>query len=431
MKRSQLFGVIASLVAITGFVAQAKAQPIGGGFYGASSEGLIDAGGVPGIDGALNPITAPLGDPGKPGFFTFFEATALTQSRTLGNQLVAWRGLQDSTGVITGLPGTFIGSGVRALSTDSLGRTSYAPGVNLGIGYKLDDGSTVHFRVLKSANVSYVDGASSAPQYGRSGLDLADTFLVSGVFNFPPQYAGPGRTTAFETTRIGDITDIFGNVILPIGRTVPEGAFYGIWNGAGVMTLEYSQDYTEVEFGGRVPLFESRTSKIYGTGGMRFHHFMERFKWRTTAFSFDGLSGDQFAAVYTNNLSQRLYGPYIGCAHDWYLGNKFSVSAEVNGGVFMNVIKERAKYKLADNSIQNKRSRNDIDLTPTAGGAANLWWYPTRGVQVRVGYMANTFYNTRNMEEPIDFNYGSVDPAYGRQYFRLIHGVQFGLSLFF
>ena len=53
------------------------------------------------------------------------------------------------------------------------------------------------------------------------------------------------------------------------------------------------------------------------------------------------------------------------------------------------------------------------------------------GVQVRLGYQGMAFFNTRNMEEPIGFNMGAMDPRYDVQYFRLIHGFNFGVGLFF
>jgi len=435
--RSNLFGILA--VTIAGFLItnRVEAQPIGSGFNGVGSEGLIDGGGIPGIDGNSSWLGAPLGNPGKPGLFTFVEATILTQSWTLGNQTVAFRGLVDTTGVITGLPGTYIGSGVKALETGDFGRSSWLPGINIGIGYKLDDGSTVHFRIMKQTAHKYNAAASGATPFARSRADLSDTFLTAGVFNFPPQFAGPRRKTAFEGTRVGDILDIFGNIAfnqgipLAIGRTVPDGAFYGIWNGASVMTIAYETDYTEAEIGGRVPLFESSSSKIYGLGGMRYHHFMERFRWTSQSFAVDGNSGPQDFADYTNKLSQRLYGPYAGCAHDVFLGNKFSLSAEMTGGVFANVIRRSAKYELGNETIQNKRSTNELGLSATGGASASLWWYPTKGVQVRAGYQANTFWNTERMRDPIAFNYGALDPVYGTQYFRIIHGLQFGFSLFF
>lgn len=460
--RSKQYVGVAVLVAVIATAAPGRGQglgtPTGFGdtFGGASGEGLLDAGGLPGLDQNRNVFTAPLGDPGKPGIFAFADMTYMSTTWALGNQLVAWRGLVDTTGQVTGLPGAYLGSGQRALTTAEFGRRSFMPGVNVGLGYKLDDGTTVTARVMHLFGQTYNAGASLASPYARSRPDLSDTFLVSGVFNFPPNFAGPPRKTAFEGTTVYPGFSIGGSsvtqflILLPNGilapggfsvngitqpdRVLGDGLFYGIWNGASNMTLRYSTSYTEAEVGGRVPLFESNTSKIYGLSGVRFHHFLERFYWRTTSYSVDGVAGPQDSAIYTNTLSQRMYGPYAGCGHEVYLGKRFSLSAEVSGGVFLNVVKERAKYKLEDeilNPIQNKRSVNEIDFVPTAGGNLNLWWYPVKGVQMRVGYQANTFYNTTRMAQPIGFNYGAIDPVYGTSYFRLLHGVNVGVGIFF
>ncbi|MCU0705501.1 MAG: hypothetical protein MUF18_16125 [Fimbriiglobus sp.] len=397
---------------------------------GGGGEGLIDGGGVPGSDGRLSYFTAPLGNPAKQGPFAFMDATVYTQTWTLGRQVVAVRGLRDTTGVLTGTPGTLIGSGTTALFTGDLGRTEYAPGVNIGLGWKFDDGSSVHARIMHIAGQTWGASASLAAPYARSGPNLADTFLVSDVFNFPPQFGGPLRKTAFEGTFVGRVIDAAGNVIEP-GEIVPDGAFYGIWNGASNMSIEFKRWYTEAEIGGRTPLFESNSSKVYGIGGVRYHMFMERFRWLAQSFDLAGNTGGRFEATYDNILSQRMYGPYIGCSHDLYLKNNFSVSVDLTGEMLINFVRERAYYKLGDETVQAKRARNAIDLVPAAGGSVNLWWYPVRGVQMRVGYTANTFFNTRNMDEPIGFNYGAIDPAYGRQAFRLIHGLNIGFGVFF
>ena len=42
-----------------------------------------------------------------------------------------------------------------------------------------------------------------------------------------------------------------------------------------------------------------------------------------------------------------------------------------------------------------------------------------------------TYFNTKYMQEPIGFNYSSVDPAYGTQFLRIYHGVNVGLGIFF
>jgi hypothetical protein len=50
---------------------------------------------------------------------------------------------------------------------------------------------------------------------------------------------------------------------------------------------------------------------------------------------------------------------------------------------------------------------------------------------MQLGYQAWTFFNTKSMEEPIGFNYGVIDPAYRTQYFRVVHGLNAGVGLFF
>ncbi len=443
--RSNRYGAVAILLAVLGGTTPALAQglfgsggsagPNGGlGNYSGSSgggDGLQDAGGVPGQDRNLNYFTAPLGNPAKQGPFVYADIVSFTQSWTLGTQVVGLRGLRDTTGVITGRPGTIIGSGETALATDQLGRTEYSPGINLGVGWKFDDGSSVTARIMHVSGQTFAASASLATPYARASADLSDTFLFTDVFNFPPQFGGPDRRTAFEGTLVGQVVDPVTGAILVPGVLVPDRAFFGIWNGASNMSIDYKRWYTEAEIGGRTPLFESNTSKVYGIGGVRYHMFMDRFRFLSQTYDLAGNTGGRFEALYTNTLSQRLYGPYIGCAHDWYLKGNFSLSAEMSGGLMANFIKMRAKYELGDNTVQAKRSRNAIDLVPTAGGNVNLWWYPVSGIQVRVGYTANTFFNTRNMDEPIGFNYGAIDPAYGTQYFRLIHGLNVGVGIFF
>lgn len=445
--RSNRFGAAAILLAVLGGAMPVLAQGTSGLFGGSSvgpnggfaqysgsgggGEGLIDAGGLPGSDSRQNYFTTPLSSPAKQGPFVFSDIAYFTQSWTLGqNQVVAVRGLRDTTGVITGVPGGRLGSGDVALTTGQFGRTEYAPGINLGIGWKFEDGSTVTARIMHISGQTWGASASFASPGQRSTSDLADTFLLSDVFNFPPRFIGPAPKTAYEGTYVGRIVDAAGVVIEP-GVLIPNGAFAGIWNGASNMSIEYKRWYTEAEIGGRTPLFESNTSKVYGIGGMRYHMFMDRFRWLAQDFDLSGNTGGPYEANYENVLSQRLYGPYIGCAHDLYLKGNFSLSVDLTGGLMANFIKERAYYELGDKSEKAKRARNAIDLVPTAGGNVNLWWYPVRGIQMRVGYTANTFYNTRNIQDPIGFNYGAIDPVYGTQYFRIIHGLNVGFGVFF
>lgn len=379
------------------------------GFEGFGGSGVGDYP-VPGQPSEVIPL--PTGDPGQHGFYTFFEFMYLTSYRSLGDQTVAYRGLVDATGAVTTIPGIYIGSGVPALSTSQLPRQSYMPGFNIGLGYKLDDGTSIYGSYIYLMDRNYHVGATSATPFFRSAQDLSDTYLVAGVFNFPPQYAGPPISTQAEADQGGNI-------------------FYGIWNGASVMDLQFNHRFAQGEIGARVPMFQTEYSRIYGLAGGRFDWIWERLQWRTVEYDIAGNGAPFWNARYNNTLSQRMYGPYVGCGHEMYIGKRFSVSTDLTAAGLLNIVKERAKYKLEDNTIQNKYSRDDFTVVPSVSANIQLWWYPFQGVQMRLGYNAWTFFNTRRMEEPIGYNYGAIDPAYDVQIFRIVHGLNVGLGLFF
>lgn len=411
--RNRLYGGLAVLVAAFGLAAPAHAQ----------GEALTDASGVPGgSEWESFPLQTrtPLGNPGRQGFYATADLLFFAKTNTLGKQIIAYRGLVDSTGALTTVPGTYIGSGAVGLSTDMFGRRSYTPGWKMAIGFKTDDDISIQLSYLAVHKQDYNASTTLVPNGFIGRRDLVDTYLTSPVYNFPQAYAGPTQKTTLDGLRVP-----------PNPFVLPNGLFYGIWNGASVETIRYTEDYTQWDIGGRVPLFDTSYSKIYGLAGVRMDWFMERFRWRAQSFDINGNSGPNDAANYTNNLSQRMYGPYIGCGHELYAGNRFSMSADMNAGLLIDVIKERATYRLEDQSIENKRSVNDIGLVPTVGGNANLWWYPIEGLQIRVGYNAQTFFGTKNMTEPVSFNYGGIAPVYGYQGFRIVHGVNVGVGFFF
>lgn len=408
--RQRLYGGTALLTAAVilagGTPARAQTGPLGDSYGGA---GFADYP-VPGAPSELVPI--PTGDPGGHGFYTSFEFMYLTQSWTLGSQTVAYRGLVDSTGQLTGVPGTYLGSGVKALTTDDFTRQTYQPGFRIGLGYKLDDGTSVYFNYIHQTSYNQSAGATAAAPFARSRPDLADTYLVAGVFNFPAEFGGPPTTTPIENQAGGNI-------------------FYGIWNGAENMQIQYNQWFQQGEIGARVPLYQTEYSRIYGLAGGRFDWFMERFKWRTVKYDFAGNGAPFWNANYQNTLSQRMYGPFVGCGHEVYVGKRFSLASDLTAAGLINLAKERAKYKLESNDIQVKHSRDTYTVVPSFTADINLIWYPVQGVQMKLGYSAMTFFNTMNIQDPIGFNYGQLDPVYGTQVFRIVHGLNVGLGLFF
>lgn len=178
-------------------------------------------------------------------------------------------------------------------------------------------------------------------------------------------------------------------------------------------------------------MFMTEYSRVYGTAGMQFSWFFERFGWRTVAQDQTGFARPQDVAVYTNTLSQRMYGPFVGCGHEIFVANQFSLSLDLTGGVLMDVVKMRAKYKLGDETVQSKWGQEEFRLVPNANAAINLWWYPVEGVQMRIGYQALSFYNTTYMIDPVGFDFGNIAPEYRVKAFRLLHGFNVGVGFFF
>lgn len=398
-----LLAAVAAIVSPTGASGQTYAE--GGDFQ------------MPGRPEIIAPI--PTGNPSGNGFFASAEFLYYSQTFALGSQVVAQRGLVDSSGLLTGTPGTFIGSGETALTTDQFGRRSAQPGWRIQLGYKFDNGVAVYASFSQTVDQSYSAGASLATFRFANQSDLANSYLFSPVFNFPPDYAGPLVKTGFDLFAPGQG-----------GAPNAGGNFYGIWNGASVMTLKFQQRFTTGELGARVPLLQTDYSRVYGLGGARYAWFFEKLEWRTVSMDVVGRAFPSDTATYTNILSQRMYGPFVGCGHEVYLGKRFALTADVTGALLMSVIKERNYYELGDSTTKAKRSLNDFDIVPNGNIDVNLCWYPIEGVQMRVGYTFQMYFNTKNMEEPIAFNYGALDPPYGN-IFRYVQGLNVGLGLFF
>jgi hypothetical protein len=368
---------------------------------------------IPGRPEVIAPI--PTGKPDENGFFGALQFLVGTTSMGIGDQTVAVRGLIDSSGLLTGVPGTLIGSGTPALTTDQFGRRSWMPGYQFSLGYKFDTGLSVYGRFGQLARHKYSAGASGpATPFFQNRADLADSFLTAPVFNFSPDFAGPDIKTPFDL----DLNN-------------PTGNFFGIWNAAAVMDIQFEQQFTYGDLAARVPLFETEYSRVYGFGGLRYAWFFERFYWRTVSADIDGNSFPTDVAIYTNTLSQRMYGPALGCGHEVYIGKRFAVGLDVSAAGLMNLAKERVKYKLGDESTQAKRKRVEYELVPNVNADLNLMWYPIEGVQLQAGWSYQSYFGTRYMKEPIAFNVGALDPAYNIKAYRFVSVFNFGVGFFF
>jgi len=349
------------------------------------------------------------------GIYGSCEFIFMHGDRNIGSQLIAVRGFRDSDGSITGSPGFMLGSQRWALDTDSFGRTTWVPGARITLGYKFEDGSAISVRWTQLDQARYNTSAGPIPVDFNTAQNGEDSFLFSPVFGFSPQFAGPQLRLA----------DAAGN---PIGSG---GSPYGIWNGANTMDIKYVERFTNWDITYRSTAIETDHSRSYATAGGRFAWIWERFSWNTLASNFLGQTGSQDLALYSNVISQRMYGPFLGVGTDIYLGSAFALGAEVSAAALYAVVKERAKYELGDNSQQSKRSRNEFTIVPNVNASVNLSWFPISNVQLRAGYDIWSFFNTIYMNQPVGFNAGAIDPAYNHRPVRFYHGFNVGVGLVF
>jgi hypothetical protein len=350
----------------------------------------------------------------------------LHQPRAIGHQAVAIRGFVDSAGLLTGVPGTFLGSAEPALSTAELGRTGWSPGQRLTLGYRLENGWNFSISWLHLFDTKYSAGAGTqGPNFLNPGFNLENNFLFSPVFNFSPDFTGPvARTTN------------------TIGETV-FGALNGIWNGAQDMTILFTQRYDKWDITGRFPVFETENARTYAIAGGRFSWFWERFQWRTSALGFQVFGVDEgrppqqttdpsWAARYINTLSQRMYGPFVGAGHEVILysgiAGAIGLGTECTGALLVDIVKERAKYIREDELTQSKRSWVENRIVPNVDFSINLTWQPVDGVTFRAGWNMFSYFNTLYIDQPIGFNFQAIDPAYEKKYCRILHGCNFGLA---
>ncbi|MBM4073274.1 MAG: hypothetical protein FJ271_30785 [Planctomycetes bacterium] len=360
-------------------------------------------------------LPGPLGHPRMEdgGFYLALEGLYMRQSNPIGNQNVAFRGFIDVGGGITGTPGTFVGSGDVALSTNQVnGPVSFQPGFNLVGGWRFGDGTVLQVSWLHLWQARYAAVASILPPGYAVGPTLADTFLTAPVVNFPGEFAGtPQNVTG------GQVGDTFG-----------------IWNAASLMGLSFVQRFDMVDITGRIPIFQTDSHRTYALVGPRLVWFWERFAWRTVSADPGGGSSPADQSLYSNVISNRLYGLMCGGGHDWFLGDTpvggFGINVDLGASLYYDFVKERAKYERGDRAIAYSRARNVYRLVPGLEAKVGFWWYPWEAVQVKVDYNWMVFFNTVASSQPIDFNFASLTPVYNSAT-RWLDGLGFGIGFVF
>jgi hypothetical protein len=368
--------------------------------------------------GTVIPLPISNDRPELGGFYTGLEYKTLRMTKHLGNQTVAVRGLVDEDGSIQrdlggafiivgttvvfnpgppGPPGAFIGSGTPALNVAQLQNIdwTYGPGYELTFGYRFENGWAVELNWTQIFSAKYNAYADTIPPGFAVGPVLADTFLFSPVINFPIQYAGEASQLAV------------GN----------PGATYGIWNAAASEQIQYVQRYNEGNLLGRYPVLNSDNARTNVYVGYRFAWIWEGFQWETISRDFAGNANSRDRAVYYNDVSNRMYGPWLGLGQEFYLGRGFAVELAGNGAAMLDIVKEKAAYALGDRSTEAKKQLVEYTFAPEIQAKIDLTWYPIRGVEFRLGWEFMMFMNTVDNPNPIAFNFNNfnsnINPAAG------------------
>jgi hypothetical protein len=286
------------------------------------------------------------------------------------------------------------------------------PGLNLTLGWRFESGAAVSFSYLHLMDARYAASASITPRNGPNA-DLSNTFLFAPVFNFGPEFAGEAQNV------------ILGN----------PGATFGIWNAAQSMDISLVQRFDMYDVAGRIPIWQTEHSREYGLLGGRCVAMWERFQWRTVSADVSGNAAEDDIAIYTNVVSNRLWGVHVGCGTEWFLGDTpiggFSLSTDGEAALYIDFVRERAKYVRDDGVMAASRARHVQTLVPEVEARVNLWWYPYEGISVRLGYDLMGFFNTVASTHPIDFNFGSITPKWDEGITRIYHGMSFGVGFVF
>ncbi|MFL5327342.1 MAG: Lpg1974 family pore-forming outer membrane protein [Gemmataceae bacterium] len=365
------------------------------------------------------------------GFYTGVEFIMFRQTNPIRHQTVAVRGFVDMDGAVTAdlngtvvdsdaappliirgpfVPGTRYGSGNEALATDDLRQQeSYQPGWAISLGYKFDSGAAVELKWLHIHEATYSAGASLFPPNFAVGPNVVDTLLLSPVFNAPVEFSGPADKIA-----LGNPTSLAG-----------------IWNGATNMSISFTQRYEQVDIAGKVPWYQNDSCRIYGRAGGRFAWIWERFQWRTVSTDFNGNAGPQDTATYSNIVSNRMYGPFVGIGADRYIGKGFAIAFEGDAAGLADIVKERAAYERGDRNVGAKKSATNFSFVPEVNANVNLYWYPWESVQIRAGWNFMSFFNTVAADQPIAFDFRNLDPDWKNRGVRYLDGFNAGIAFIF
>ena len=211
-------------------------------------------------------------------------------------------------------------------------------------------------------------------------------------------------------------------------------ATYGIWDGYDIGTISFIQRTESLQAKLKTPILynDDFGYRMYGIAGPRFFWIWERFLWRTVNENADGTAGPTDAAVYTNIVSNRMYGVFCGIGNEWYIGHGFACNLDLDLAGLVDIVKERAQYQLGQKDLpgQIKRALTQYSLVPEGKVEFNLTWFPIESVEVKVGWDFMAFANTIASPDPVSFDVGGLDPPWVHRW-RFLSGLTAGLGFIF
>ncbi|MHB1423056.1 MAG: hypothetical protein ACYC3I_07655 [Gemmataceae bacterium] len=333
------------------------------------------------------------------------------------SQAIAYRGFVATDDTVLNAPGTagtFIGNRNVALDTNQVsGPYSFEPGFQLEVGWKFGDGSALTASFWWIAESQYSAAATlAAPNY-QYRSDQAQTYLTSFVYNFPADFAGaPNKVTN------------------PQGTAGPYSV-YGIWNGASVMTEVMWQRAEQFYMTYRKPFYETDCYRASALVGPKWFWIEDKFRWITTDLDVFGDSSPIYQGVYNNQVDNRMYGLYAGLQQEWYLGWGFAAMLNMNVAGYLDVVKTMVDYQRGDRGgPEHKRTREMLQPVPEFQLTPSIMWYPMEGIQLQFSYDWFAFLNTVASQQPVDFNYSSLTPAYNNVA-RFFNGFQATIAFIF
>jgi hypothetical protein len=362
----------------------------------------------------------PLGStrPEEGGLFLASEFAMYNISNPLKNQRVAVSGfrildnsLQNQGGFIAG---DFIGPGDERLNVQSLrDDTTFQPGFQFTIGWKFRDGASIDLSWMYLNENKFSNGATLLPQNGLVGSDLARTFLYADVYNLPLEYSGaPNR--------------VFGASAFGV---------FGLWNGASVMTQVWRTRYQMWEINYKWDVIDDEYFRLKGIIGPRFAWFWDKYKLTSVTYAFDNRTGGgpEDQGIYSNIVSNRMYGVHCGVQCDQYLGGGWSCITEGQAAAFMDIVKERSKFETGakyGGLPESKYARTEFTVVPQLQASVGLMWFPWENIQLFGKFQGMVFFNTISAPRPMQFDYLRPRPEY-ESTIRWLAGWQCGASIHF